>query len=221
MLIFYINININIIIFYIKDINEHLPTLKLYAQECNSVFETGVRGVVSSYALLYGLVENTNTNNKQIFLNDIMQCDIFEFKKLAEANSISVKYEWRNNLDLVFSTDETYDLTFIDTWHVYGQLKRELSKFSKITNKYIIMHDTEIDGIHGETKRSNGLYNNLYINNNLDGLVSRTNIPKDEILKGILPAIDEFLNSNTDWIMHEQFKNNNGLTILKKYTNTT
>ena len=221
MLIFYINININIIIFYIKDINEHLPTLKSYAQECNSVFETGVRGVVSSYALLYGLVENTNTNNKQIFLNDIMQCDIFELKKLAEANSISVKYEWRNNLDLVFSTDETYDLTFIDTWHVYGQLKRELSKFSKITNKYIIMHDTEIDGIHGETKRSNGLYNNLYINNNLDGLVSRTNIPKDEILKGILPAIDEFLNSNTDWIMHEQFKNNNGLTILKKYTNTT
>lgn len=193
-----------------SDINEHLPTLKSYAQECNSVFETGVRGVVSSYALLYGLVENTNTNNKQIFLNDIMQCDIFEFKKLAEANSISVKYEWRNNLDLVFSTDETYDLTFIDTWHVYGQLKRELIKFSKITNKYIIMHDTEIDGIEGETIRYGGLYNNL------DGLVSRTNIPKHEILKGLLPAIDEFLNSNTDWIMHEQFKNNNGLTILKK-----
>ena len=193
-----------------SDINEHLPTLKSYAQECNSVFETGVRGVVSSYALLYGLVENTNTNNKQIFLNDIMQCDIFEFKKLAEANSISVKYEWRNNLDLVFSTDETYDLTFIDTWHVYGQLKRELIKFSKITNKYIIMHDTEIDGIEGETIRYGGLYNNL------DGLVSRTNIPKHEILKGLLPAIDEFLNSNTDWIMHEQFKNNNGLTILKR-----
>ena len=193
-----------------SDINEHLPTLKLYAQECNSVFETGVRGVVSSYALLYGLVENTNTNNKQIFLNDIMQCDIFEFKKLAEANFISIKYEWRNNLDLVFSTDETYDLTFIDTWHVYGQLKRELIKFSKITNKYIIMHDTEIDGIEGETIRYGGLYNNL------DGLVSRTNIPKDEILKGLLPAIDEFLNSNTDWVMHKQYKNNNGLTILKK-----
>ena len=201
-----------------SDINEHLPTLKLYAQECNSVFETGVRGVVSSYALLYGLVENTNTNtnNKQIFLNDIEQCDIFEFKKLAEANSISIKYEWRNNLDLVFSTDETYDLTFIDTWHVYGQLKRELDKFSKITNKYIIMHDTEIDGIEGETKRPNGLYNSLYVSNSLDGLVARTNIPKHEILKGLLPAIDEFLNSNTDWVMHKQYKNNNGLTILKR-----
>lgn len=28
---------------------------------------------------------------------------------------------------------------FIDTWHVYEELKRELNKFSKITNKYIIL----------------------------------------------------------------------------------
>ena len=50
-----------------SDINEHLPTLKEYAQECNSVFETGVREVVSSYALLYGLVKNTSASNKRIF----------------------------------------------------------------------------------------------------------------------------------------------------------
>ena len=198
------------------DINEHLPTLKEYSQECSSVFETGVRGVVSSYALLYGLVENKTTNNKLIFLNDIEHCDISEFKKLADDNSVSVKYAWNNNLDLVFSPNETYDLTFIDTWHVYGQLKRELEKFSKITNKYIIMHDTEIDGIEGETRRPNGLYNWLYVGNNLDGLVSRTGIPKHEILKGLLPAIDEFLTANTNWILHKQFKNNNGLTILKR-----
>ena len=198
------------------DINEHLPTLKEYAQECSSVFETGVRGVVSSYALLYGLVENKTTNNKLIFLNDIEQCDIAEFRRFAKANFVSVKYEWNNNLDLVFSPNETYDLTFIDTWHVYGQLKRELDKFSKITNKYIIMHDTEIDGIEGETKRSNGLYNWLYVGNNLAGLVSRTGIPKHEILKGLLPAIDEFLSANTNWIMDKQYKNNNGLTILKR-----
>ena len=199
-----------------SDINEHLPTLKSYAQECSSVFETGVRGVVSSYALLYGLVENKTTNNKLIFLNDIMQCDIAEFRRLAEANFVSVKYEWNNNLDLVFSPNETYDLTFIDTWHVYGQLKRELEKFSKITNKYIVMHDTEVDGIEGETKRQYGLYNDLYVNNNLDGLINRTKIPKHEILKGLLPAIDEFLTANTNWIMDKQYKNNNGLTILKR-----
>ena len=199
-----------------SDINEHLPTLKLYAQECSSVFETGVRGVVSSYALLYGLVENTNNTNKIIFLNDIHTCDIDEFGKIAETNSISVKYEWINNLELEFLPDETYDLTFIDTWHIYGQLKRELTKFSKITNKYIIMHDTEIDGIHGETKRSGGLYNDLYINNTLTNIVNTTKIPKNEILNGLQPAIDEFLSTNKNWILDKQYKNNNGLTILKK-----
>ena len=199
-----------------SDINEHLPTLKLYAQECSSVFETGVRGVVSSYALLYGLVENTNNTNKKIFLNDIHHCDIDEFRKIAETNSISVKYEWINNLELEFLPDETYDLTFIDTWHIYGQLKRELTKFSKITNKYIIMHDTEIDGIHGETKRPGGLYNDLYINNTLTNIVNTTKIPKNEILNGLQPAIDEFLSINKSWILDKQYKNNNGLTILKK-----
>lgn len=202
-----------------SDINEHLPTLKLYAQECSSVFETGVRGVISSYALLYGLVENTNnTNNtnKIIFLNDIHNCDINEFRKIAESNLISVKYKWINNLELEFLPDETYDLTFIDTWHVYGQLKRELNKFSKITNKYIIMHDTETDGIHGETKRPGGLYNNLYVNNRLNNIVNTTKIPENEILNGLQPAIDEFLTNNKNWILDKHYKNNNGLTILKK-----
>ena len=202
-----------------SDINEHLPTLKKYAQECSSVFETGVRGVVSSYALLYGLVENTNHMNKIIFLNDIEQCDINEFQKIAESNLIHVKYEWRNNLELKFLPGETYDLTFIDTWHVYGQLKRELDKFSKITNKYIIMHDTEIDGLHGETLRSSGLFNNYYITNRLDIVENMTKIPVNEILNGLQPAIDEFLNSNTNWILDKQYKNNNGLTILKKVNN--
>jgi len=199
-----------------SDINEHLPTLKAYAQECSSVFETGVRGVISSYALLYGLVENKNITDKVIFLNDIDDCNIVEFKKLAEANYVSLKYQWINNLELEFLPNETFDLTFIDTWHVYGQLKRELKKFSNITNKYIIMHDTEIDRIEGETKRAGGLYNDLYVNNNLDGLVNRTKIPKHEILKGIMPAIDEFLSANTNWTMEKQYKNNNGLTILKR-----
>ena len=58
-----------------------------------------------------------------------------------------------NDLDL--NINENYDLTFIDTWHVYGQLKRELDKFSKITNKYIIMHDTTVDELLGESIRCN------------------------------------------------------------------
>jgi len=196
-----------------SDINEHLPTLKEYAQQCTSAFETGVRGVISSYALLYGLVKNTTTNNKRIFLNDIEKCDIDEFLKIAEHNSISVKYEWRNNLELDFLEGESYDLTFIDTWHIYGQLKRELAKFSKITNKYIIMHDTEVDGIYGETLRNSGL---RYNPDEINRLARATKIPGDEILKGLIPAINEFLNVNKNWVIDRHYKNNNGLTILKR-----
>ena len=40
-----------------------------------TIFETGVRGVVSSWALLHGLSKN-NKNNKSIFLNDIVDVNI-------------------------------------------------------------------------------------------------------------------------------------------------
>ena len=106
-----------------SDINEHLPTLYKYASECESIVELGVRGVISSYALVYGLLSN-NSSKKRILLNDIKPCDISELLRLTENLEINVKYEWINDLDLEIT--ENYDLTFIDTWHVYAQLKREL-----------------------------------------------------------------------------------------------
>jgi len=53
--------------FYLKnrksDIYEHLETLYLYAMKCESIFETGVRGVVSSWALQKDCL-TTNTMQK-------------------------------------------------------------------------------------------------------------------------------------------------------------
>ena len=103
---------------------------------------------------------------------------------------------------------ENYDLTFIDTWHVYGQLKRELEKFSKVTNKYIIMHDTTIDEIDGETIRRDDM--------NAEEQTLESGIPLNEINKGLKPAIDEFLENNSNWKIKEVFTNNNGLTVLEK-----
>ena len=34
--------------------------------------------------------------------------------------------------------------------------------------------------------------------------------------KGLWPAIEEFLLESKEWIQHERFYNNNGLTILKR-----
>jgi hypothetical protein len=188
-----------------SDIMDHLETLYKYSKECDSVFETGVRGCISSWAFLKGLLDGESKNKKRLFMNDIHTCDISELLSISKNFDIEMTYEWKNNLLLEFN--ETYDITFIDTWHVYGQLKRELNKFSKITNKYIIMHDTTIDEIHGETIRQR--LNALQQSN-------RSGIPIEEINKGLWPAIAEFLQNNPEWYIKERFTNNNGLTILAR-----
>lgn len=187
-----------------SDINEHLPTLYKYATECESILETGVRGCVSSWALIYGLLNN-HSEQKRILLNDINPCPITSLLSATETLNIQLDYIWQNNLQI--DLQENYDLIFIDTWHVYGQLKRELEKFSKIANKYIIMHDTTVDGIDGETIR---------LKMNAKKQSFDTGIPEDEILKGLLPAIDEFLAKNSLWHLKEKYTNNNGLIILEK-----
>ena len=190
-----------------SDINEHLPTLSKYASECDSVLELGVRGCVSSWAFANGLLSNkSDTKTKRLFLNDIENCDINNLVNFTKNTSLSIDYKWCNDLDLD-TTDKTFDIVFIDTWHVYGQLKRELDKFSKVANKFIIMHDTTIDGIYGETIRCNW---------NAKQQSIATNIPEDEILKGLMPALNEFLLNNKNWRIREKYENNNGLTILER-----
>jgi len=187
-----------------SDINEHLPTLYKYATECESIIELGVRGCISSWAFTWGLLNN-NKSNKTLLLNDINPCEIGELLNITRNLNIQISYQWIN--DLQMTVNENVDMTFIDTWHVYGQLKRELAKFSKNTNKYIIMHDTTIDGIYGETVR---------LNWNAEQQSSITGIPVEEIKCGLWKAVEEFLLANPDWKLKERFTNNNGLTILER-----
>lgn len=187
-----------------SDINEHLSILSKYASECESVFETGVRGCVSSWAFAHGLLHN-NSSNKLLLMNDINSCDISELLFVTKDLPIKIGYQWMNNLELHFQRN--VDLTFIDTWHVYGQLKRELAKFAPVTNKYIIMHDTTVDEWYGETVRMG------WDAEEQSGL---SGFPVHEINQGLWPAVQEFLDSNSNWVLHERFTNNNGLTILRR-----
>lgn len=200
----YLNLKFNYLKNKKSDIFMHLETLYKYTLECNSVFETGVRGVVSSWAFLKGLSDSSNIP-KKLFLNDIQECDIDNLLRVAENLGIETKWKWENNLNIVF--DSNYDLIFIDTLHVYGQLKRELIKFSEICNKYIILHDTTIDGADGEIVRR-GMDAKKYS--------KQLNIPEIELKTGLTKAIDEFLKNNQNWSLIEHFEHNNGLTILKK-----
>jgi hypothetical protein len=187
-----------------SDINEHLPTLYEYATKCESIIELGFRKCVSTWSLIYGLLNN-NSDKKSILVNDITECNIDELLHGTKELNVDVRYEWINDLEL--NIDNNVDLTFIDTWHVYGQLKRELNKFSAITNKYIIMHDTTIDGIGGETVRYNW---------DAEKQSKESGIPVEEIKCGLWKAIEEFLENNENWQLRERYHNNNGLTILER-----
>ena len=187
-----------------SDIHEHLPTLYKYATECESIVECGVRGCVSSWALTCGLLDN-NKPTKSILLNDLTRCNIQGLLDATKGLPIKVNYEWKNDLDLVLPAN--VDMVFIDTWHVYGHLKRELAKFSKVTTKYIAMHDTTVDGVYGETIRM-GL--------NAKQQSQESGYPIEEINCGLWKAVEEFLAGNPEWKLKERFTNNNGLTILER-----
>jgi len=195
-----------------SDINEHLPTLFKYASKCNSVFETGVRGCVSSWALLCGLMVQKETQDpKRFLMNDIMECNIKELEETCRGiENLEVNHLWENNLTLKLPENVTYDLTFIDTLHCCGQIRRELEKFSQITNKYIIMHDTTVDEFCGEIFRAGSMKDQLPI------YKSMTGFEDDDILLGMSQGIDSFLKNNKGWSVLEKFTNNNGLTVLQK-----
>jgi hypothetical protein len=110
--------------------------------------------------------------------------------------------------DLKVEREKT-DLLFIDTWHVYGQLKRELDYWEPYVTKYMILHDTTIDAIDGESVRESTYYN-------IDEQVKSSGFPREEITKGLQPAIEEFLAKNPQWFVDIRLINNNGLTVLRR-----
>ena len=106
--------------------------------------------------------------------------------------------------------DDMIDLVFIDTLHVYGQLKRELTKFAPFTRRYLVLHDTTTDGEDGECLR---------LGTDTQALSRQTGIPEFELKVGLWPAVEEFLEAHQgEWALHERYKNNNGLTVLKRKT---
>jgi hypothetical protein len=185
-----------------SDINEHLPTLYKHSLECSHITECGVRTVVSSYAFAYALLGRQGTKLVQVDPVKSREVDIFGDE--CEAEGVQVLFHEKSDLE---SPMEDTDLLFIDTWHIYGQLKRELARWHVHAKKYIIMHDTEIDKIRGESARDG---------HNMQKQSEESGFPIDEINKGLEPAIQEFLADHPEWIIHERYDNNNGLTVLKR-----
>ena len=178
-----------------SDINEHMETLRSYASECEHITEMGVRTVVSTWAFLKG-------NPKRLVSIDINPSPVEEAARLAKESNISFDFLLADTSKPELDIEET-DLLFIDTWHIYDQLKTEFKLHSNKAKKYIILHDTTTFGDVGEGS------GNLVIDPVTNQMVSVNR-------KGLWPAVEEFLAENSDWTLKSRYTHNNGLTVLER-----
>jgi hypothetical protein len=174
-----------------SDIHEHLPFLKKMAEECNHITEMGVRSVCSSWAFLAAHPQ------KLICYDVIKHPNVSILERVAKEEQVEFLF---HTADVLQVDIEETDLLFIDTFHTYGQLIRELNKHHAAVNKFIILHDTETHGRLDEIPA-----------------VQKTNLPLTTKKSGLLPAIADFLMSHPNmFFVKEHYKNNNGLTVLRK-----
>lgn len=178
----------------ISDINEHLPIILKYSNNCNHITEMGVRWASSTIALLM-------SNAKKI-----ISYDIIKWKEIDNIISLSNEYKINYHFiqsDVLDIEIEPTELLFTDTLHTYNQLFTELILHSKNVSKFIIIHDTVTFAYNDE-----GFYEHV------SDVVKNKKIIKN----GLINAINDFLKTEigTEWFIFEEYKNNNGLMILKR-----
>lgn len=183
---------------------EHFPLFRAYAGGCDTIIELGVEHVVSTWAFLRGLNDSPGPD-KRLICCDLKRADHFaEAERVAGEAGIVLEFRLGNDLKLDFPEA---DLIFIDTWHVYGHLKRELEKFKHLSRKWIILHDTATDEVGGESIR---------MGMDVEAQMAESGYTREEIEKGIWPAVVEFLEANQNWRLEARYTNCNGLTVLEK-----
>jgi hypothetical protein len=179
-----------------SDINEHLPTIIKYGQECDHITEMGVRGVLSTWGWLAS-APKTKLISYDLHNPAKWGGNIKEVEETAQAYGINFQFIEANVLELDI---EKTDLLFIDTWHHYNQLKCELKRHSSKVRKYICFHDTTSYEHRSEPTTSENSFD-------------------DELVwdKGLWDAVVEFLDVNKDtWRLKERFTNNNGFTVIER-----
>ena len=185
-----------------SDINEHLTTFHVYAKKCTTIVECGTRDIIGSYSFASGLV---GTPGNSLTMIDSYRSRLVDpFLVMCEREGVNGQFLQESNITC--QPRET-DMLFIDTWHVYGHLKRELAHWHAYVKKYILMHDTTVDEIRGESLR---------VGANIAQQVIDSGYPEEEIRMGLGPAIAEFLEEHPEWVVEKKYTNNNGLTVLAR-----
>jgi hypothetical protein len=189
-----------------SDVYEHLPTLYEYAKKSKTVIECGMRTCNSTWAILAGLLDGNEQLDRSV---KYVGCDVEDnaYVRVAEAlaKKEGIDFRFLHGDDLTFDYPQA-DFIFLDTWHVYGQLKRELAKFHKLA-PIIALHDTTVDEWVSESVRMEWP---------LQSAAMERGWKMKEVTVGLWPAVEGFLAAHPEWEIRERFTNCNGLTVLAR-----
>ena len=135
-----------------------------------------MRQEISTVALMAGLPERLVTYGARLepFLLSLKRMHPTSLLSFVQGDSLSVEIE-------------DTDLLFIDTKHTAEQLSSELSKHASKVRRWIVMHDTQIYGEHGEGGGP-----------------------------GLLVALRQFMQNNPEWSVFYHAQNNHGLTVITR-----
>jgi hypothetical protein len=192
-----------------SSVNEHFETIRKYASRCKHITELGCSDMITCWPLAKGLTDN-GANVCSLTCVDLKPApDAFEnVSSLIKRAGVKVKFVQGDSLKLRL---QPVDLLYIDTFHCYPQLKRELEKHHGSVSKYIIVPNVKVDGQQSEVVR-------LFFAHDIDEACARLgNVSHEDICRGLMPAIEEFVGAHKDtWRIAELAENNNGLAVLER-----
>lgn len=177
-----------------SSIHIHLPVLRHYAEQCESIAEFGVQFGYSTTAFL--IAQPSYFCSYDVVCHPELQ-ELFDMagscKKVGNTRLCKFgKTDWCFHMadSRKVPISSLTELLFIDSSHWYGQMKSELARHHACVRRWIICHDTVSYGQFGEAGPPQ---------------------------VGIMPAIEEFLAAHSEWTIREHQTNHNGLLIMERY----
>jgi hypothetical protein len=190
------------------DIACNLPLVESWLRKAQPahVTEIGVRWGVSSWAFARYAAERAAAGLPAAYVaSDITKKDTVAQLDAAMVGCPGVAYSFVEGDDLELPAWDT-DFLFIDTWHTYKQLFRELDRWAPRTRSVLVLHDTATFGQVDEGTEGHG---GKPVNASLfEGVAQKT---------GLVAAYRDFLATPAGdrWEVVEENGACNGITFLR------
>ena len=187
------------------NVEKHMPVLFALASGFANITELGVHSVHSSWAFARAASDGAALGERITYRAlDIARDNRVDELEAAMRQCPGVTFSFTEADDLLVDVWES-NFLFIDTWHTYKQLTRELQRWPQAVSHYIALHDTVLFANHDEneaqaSRRKETLF---------DGLPVR---------QGLKVAVQEFLESSEGlkWQVFEHYANQNGVMVLQR-----